>query len=407
MAYTNSSLVSYTKISPNRTPNRNHIIDTVTIHCVVGQCSVETLGSVFADSSREASSNYGVGYDGRIGMYVEEKDRSWCSSNASNDHRAITIEVASDTYHPYAVNDKAYNALIELLVDICKRNNIKQLKWKADKSLIGQVDKQNMTVHRWFDNKSCPGDYLYNRHGQIADAVNAKLGVVEAPTASSVPTSNNNLEFKVGDIVNFTGNKHYVSASATTGSNVRASKAKITAISKTGKHPYHVRSINDNGAFIAGVYGWVDADGISAIKTTTTTTTTTTNKIDTVKEVQSWANTNYKSGLLVDGIYGSVTKKALVKILQTEINQTYNKNLLVDGIFGAVTRAACPDLGEGDDNDVVSVLQAFLVCNGYANAYIDGDYGSLTCGAVKAYQSKNGLTPDGIAGKYTFTKLCG
>lgn len=174
---TNSPLVSYTKISPNRTSPRNHKIDTITIHCVVGQCSVETLGSIFEKPSRKASSNYGIGPDGRIGMYVEEKDRSWCSSNSLNDNRAITIEVASDTTHPYAVNDKAYNALINLLADICKRNNIKQLLWKADKSLVGQVDKQNMTVHRWFANKSCPGDYLYNKHAEIANEVNKKLGV--------------------------------------------------------------------------------------------------------------------------------------------------------------------------------------------------------------------------------------
>ena len=175
MAYTNSPLVNYTKISPNKTVNRNHAIDTITIHCVVGQCTVESLGEVFAPTTRKASSNYGIGKDGRIGMYVEEKDRSWCSSSSSNDHRAITIEVASDTKHPYKVNDAAYNSLITLLVDICKRNGIKELKWKADKALVGQVDKQNMTVHRWFANKSCPGDYLYNLHGQIAKEVNELL----------------------------------------------------------------------------------------------------------------------------------------------------------------------------------------------------------------------------------------
>lgn len=184
MAYTNSKLVNYTIISPNRSVNRNHKIDTISIHCVVGQCSVETLGSIFASTSKEASSNYGIGYDGQIGMYVEEKDRSWCTSSASNDNRAITIEVASDTYHPYRVNDTAYKSLIKLLVDICKRNNIKELKWKADKSLIGQVDKQNMTVHRWFANKSCPGDYLYNLHGQIAKEVNAQLSSGTTSTAN-------------------------------------------------------------------------------------------------------------------------------------------------------------------------------------------------------------------------------
>ena len=172
----NSSLVAYTKISPNRTSPRSHRIDTITIHCVVGQVTAESLGEVFAKKSRRASSNYGVDKDGRIGLYCEEKDRSWCSSSSSNDNRAITIEVASDTKPPYAVTDKAFNSLIELCADICKRNNIKQLLWKADKSLVGQVDKQNMTVHRWFANKDCPGEYLYSRHGEIARRVNEKLG---------------------------------------------------------------------------------------------------------------------------------------------------------------------------------------------------------------------------------------
>ena len=193
MAFTNSPLVSYTKISPNRTKNRNHAIDTITIHCVVGQCSVETLGNVFAPESRKASSNYGVGVDGRIGMYCEEKDRSWCSSNAANDHRAITIEVASDTKHPYAVNDKAYAALIDLCVDICQRNGIKKLVWSTNKNeRVNHLNGCNMTVHRDYTNKSCPGDYLYERHGAIADAVNARLNATvedktETPAETTLP----------------------------------------------------------------------------------------------------------------------------------------------------------------------------------------------------------------------------
>ena len=121
----NSPLISYTKISPNKTAPRNHAIDTITIHCVVGQLSVETMGNMFANRSFEASCNYCIGTDGRIGLIVEEKDRSWCTSSRANDNRAITIEVASDTYHPYAVNNKAYNSLINLITDICQRNNIK------------------------------------------------------------------------------------------------------------------------------------------------------------------------------------------------------------------------------------------------------------------------------------------
>lgn len=191
----NSSLVSYTKISPNKSSPRNHKIDTITIHCVVGQCSVETLGDIFASSSKQASSNYGIGPDGRIGMYVEEKDRSWCSSNGTNDNRAITIEVASDTTDPYKVTDEAFVSLIKLCADICKRNGIKELKWKADKSLIGQIDKQNMTVHRWFANKSCPGDYLYNRHGEIAKKVNAILNSDKKDTNIDNDVSKNNEDF--------------------------------------------------------------------------------------------------------------------------------------------------------------------------------------------------------------------
>ena len=186
MTMSNSPLVSYTKISPNKTSPRKYEIDTVTIHMVVGQASVETLGDIFAPTSRQASSNYGIGYDGRIGMYVEEKDRSWCTSSKENDHRAITIEVASDTTHPYAVNDAAYNALIDLLVDICQRNNIKKLLWQNDKNLIGQVDKQNMTIHKWFSNTSCPGQFLHEHHYDIAAKVNARLENKEVETMYKV-----------------------------------------------------------------------------------------------------------------------------------------------------------------------------------------------------------------------------
>lgn len=181
----NSPLVDYTRISPNKNSPRNHKIDTITIHCVVGQCTVETLGNIFAPTSRQASSNYGVGTDGKIGMYVEEKDRSWCSSNAANDNRAVTIEVASDTKHPYAVNDRAFAALLDLVTDICKRNGIKKLVWSSKKAdRVNHKNGCNMTVHRDYANKSCPGDYLYNRHGEIAAEVNRRLGVADtAPDA--------------------------------------------------------------------------------------------------------------------------------------------------------------------------------------------------------------------------------
>lgn len=203
MTYTNSPLVSYTKLSPNHSGTRTHAIDTITIHCVVGQCSVETLGNIFAPTSRKASSNYGIGSDGRVGLYVEEKNRSWCSSNAANDHRAVTIEVASDTKAPYAVGDKAYAALIDLVTDICKRNGIKKLVWSTDKNdRVNHVGGCNMTVHRDYANKSCPGDYLYNRHGAIAAAVNERLGVKSANKYSYDDTVNAMIEDGVTDKTN-------------------------------------------------------------------------------------------------------------------------------------------------------------------------------------------------------------
>lgn len=172
----NSPLVSYTKLSPNHSGKRKHAIDTISIHCMAGNLSVETCGNLFAKSEKQASSNYGIGSDGRIALYVDEANRSWCTSSSSNDNRAITIEVANSVAKdPWPVSDAAYKSLINLLVDICQRNNIPKLLWQGDKSLIGQVDKQNMTVHRWFAAKACPGDWLYNRHGQIAAEVNERL----------------------------------------------------------------------------------------------------------------------------------------------------------------------------------------------------------------------------------------
>ena len=180
VGYTNSPLVSYTKLSPNHSGQRTHAIDRITPHCVVGQCSVETLGNIFAPTKRQASCNYGIGADGRVGMYCEEKNRSWCSSSSANDQRAITIECASDTTAPYAFNDVVYNKLIELCVDICKRNGKTKLLWLGDKDKTlaynPAANEMVLTVHRWFANKSCPGDWMYQRMGDLAAKVTAKLG---------------------------------------------------------------------------------------------------------------------------------------------------------------------------------------------------------------------------------------
>lgn len=180
MAYTNSPMVAYTKLSPNHSGQRTHSIDRITPHCVVGQCTVEGLGEWFEKTSTQASSNYGIDKDGRVGLYVEEKNRSWCSSSNANDQRAVTIECASDTSEPYAFRDAVYQTLIKLCADICRRNGKKKLLWLADKDktldYTPAADEMVLTVHRWFANKSCPGNWMYERMGDLAAKVTAALG---------------------------------------------------------------------------------------------------------------------------------------------------------------------------------------------------------------------------------------
>lgn len=189
MAYTNSSLVSYTKLSPNHSGKRTHSIDRITPHCVVGQLSAESICGCFTSTSRQASCNYGIGTDGRVSLCVEEKNRSWCSSSNANDQRAVTIECASDMKAPYAMNSKVYESLIKLCTDICKRNGKKKLLWLGSKSKAlnypPKSDEMVITVHRWFANKSCPGDWLYSRLDDLAEKVTKNL----SGTATSTPTT--------------------------------------------------------------------------------------------------------------------------------------------------------------------------------------------------------------------------
>lgn len=169
----NSPLVSFTRISPNSNNPRNHKIDTITIHHMAGNLTVESLGATFADPNRQASSNYGVGTDGRIGLYVDEANRSWCSSSRENDHRAITIEVANDSREPdWHVSDKALEATIALCADICKRNGIKKLNFTGDKT-------GNLTLHKYFAATECPGKYLESKMPYIVEQVNSKIGAVK------------------------------------------------------------------------------------------------------------------------------------------------------------------------------------------------------------------------------------
>ena len=206
----NSSLVNYTQFSPNCSKPRNHSIDKITIHHMAGNLTVEQCGGVFAPSSREASANYGIGTDGRVGLYVDEANRSWCSSNSANDNRAVTIEVANDEVGgDWHVSDTALAKLITLCSDICKRNDIAKLNYTGDKS-------GNLTMHKWFAATACPGPYLESKFPDIAEQVNALLGsssdTAETPTTFQpyrVRVTIPNLNIRKGPGTNYGTIGHY------------------------------------------------------------------------------------------------------------------------------------------------------------------------------------------------------
>ena len=270
----NSSLVDYTKLSPNHSGQRIHSIDRITPHCVVGQCSVETLGSIFMTNG--ASCNYGIGTDGRVLLCVDEKNRSWCSSSNANDQRAVTIECASDTYAPYAMNSKVYNTLVKLCTDICKRNGKKKLLWFGSESKTlnysPKSDEMIITVHRWFANKSCPGDWLYSRLGDLASKVTKNLG-----GTTNSESEENTMEAKLNDKNNF----------------VWVVKKDLILLKKLG---VITQGVDDNYMFGKGT-------------------------LEAIKQVQK------KAGIKVDGICGTETVKAIGKLLSNAVSKTNSAEL--------------------------------------------------------------------------------
>ncbi len=336
----NSTLVDCIVRSPNHSGQRTHSIDTLTPHCVVGQLTAETIGACFP-AGRDASCNYGIGLDGRVCLIVDECNRSWCSSSNSNDQRAITIECASDMKEPYAMKSAVYEKLVKLCADICKRNGKTKVLWLGSKEkTLAYTPKSNemvLTAHRWFANKSCPGDWLYSRYGDLANRINALLGSNSSGGSDNTGNGSGSVMYRVqsgtyskkanaeaqaakmkaagfetiiknagglykvqtgayskkanaeaqlakvkaagfdafittngggsaaseivkGDVVQFAGGPHYVSATAVSSSgSPKAGPAKVTQIAKGAKHPYHIVHTNSQ----SDVYGWVDADKVS------------------------------------------------------------------------------------------------------------------------------------------------
>ena len=321
MSYTNSPLVTYTNITKNKTSPRNHVIDTITIHCIVGQGTAKQGCDYFATTDRECSANYVVGKDGSIGLSVEEKDRSWCSSNATNDHRAVTIEVASDTTSPYAVTDAAYNALIKLVADICKRNNIKKLVWSTSKAdRVNHRNGCNMTVHRDFANKSCPGDYLYNRHGKIAEAVNKILNAGGDKAEIDTPVASSTLyRVQAGAYKN--------KANATAQLNkVKAKGFDAYIVEADGYYKIQVGAYSVRKNATAQLKK-VKAAGFTAVITTVTSKTapTTQQTTDNAKIIWAFLTGKGLNAFAVAGIMGNL--KAESALNPKNLQQTYEKKL--------------------------------------------------------------------------------
>lgn len=245
MAYTNSKLVSYTRLSPNCSKPRNNSIKKITIHHMAGNLSVETCGELFANRKRQASSNYGIGTDGRIALYVEEKNRSWCSSSAANDNQAITIEVANDEIGgSWHVSDKAYKSLIALCVDICKRNGIKELIFTGDAS-------GNLTQHNYFAATACPGEYLKSKFPEIAKEVNKQLKPAATTTAPAAKTlyrvrkSWKDAKSQIGAYADLDNAKAAAKKAGAGYSVYDASGKKIYTVGATAKTNYKVKVTTD------------------------------------------------------------------------------------------------------------------------------------------------------------------
>lgn len=305
-----SSLVNYTKLSPNCSSRNGARICKITPHHMAGNLTIEQCAEVFQNSSRQASANYGIGSDGRIGCYVDENDRSWASANYDNDRQAITIEVANDEIGGnWHVSDKALESLINLCVDICKRYNFKLI--------YDETPNGSLTRHNMFVNTTCPGPYLQSKFPYIAEEVNKRLGG----------------------------------------------------------------------------------------QSTSTPTTSTTSGDETIKYIQNKLNARYNASLNVDGIFGPLTKKAMVKGLQIELNTQCGARLNIDGIFGSLTKSACPNVKQGMKGNITWLIQARLYTLGFNTNGVDGIYGSGTKNAVAKYQSSVNIASDGICGKNTFEKL--
>lgn len=297
----NSAMVSHTHISPNRSHPRNHRIDKITVHhmAIVGG-TVEQCGNVFAPTSREASSNYGIGVDGRVGLYVDEGDRSWASSNKTNDNRAVTIEVANDGGAPdWHVSDASWNSLVELCADICRRNSIDRLIWTGDAN-------GNLTCHYMFAATACPGPYLKGRMAELATAVNAKLGGGSAPAPAPQPAPS----WSCGPLGSDTSiwgplfTRELQRQRGTTVDGIVSGQPRVNS-----KYFWAVEDATRQ-------FGSCGSDLIRSIQRLTGVAADGFYGPNSIKAHQRWLNAKVGAGLAVDGYHGKATNRAMAEAMK-------------------------------------------------------------------------------------------
>lgn len=373
----NSSLVNHVHLSPNYTPMSNKKNEVIVIHHMAGKLTVEQCGNVFAPASRKASSNYGVDGNGRIGLYVEEKNRSWATSSRAIDSRAITIEVANSVAGGnWPVSDKAMTSLINLCVDICKRNGIPRLNYTGDKS-------GNLQMHKWYAATGCPGAYLESKFPYIANEVNKRLN---GNTTPSLPESSGTYTVQKGDTLSSIARKY-----GTTYQKL----AELNGIQDPSK------------IYVGQVLKVTGSSAPSLPEIKPETPSTSVNQI--VKDGQIHARNFAAPGLNADGIRGANTIKAGIKVLQQGMNLDYGAGLALDGIWGSKSEAALGNhtVRRGERQYMVTALQILLMLKGYYPNGVEnpGHFGAGCEKAVRQYQKDHGIGVDGVAGYKTFKSL--
>lgn len=232
----NSKLATskYPAHKDNYTNGRSKKIDIITPHHMAGKLTARECGFIFQNKNRKASSNYGIGYDGEIALYVNESDTSWCNSNWDSNCRSVTIEVSnSSNGGNWLVSDKSLNSLISLMADIAKRNGMGKL-----------IKGKNVTWHSMYKNTNCPGPYLLSKLDYIIEEANKINNEVIVSSASS--------KYKVGDLIILNGYLYRDSMGSGRGAKKVNYKGKITIINTAGTKPYHIDKL-----------GWISEDSIS------------------------------------------------------------------------------------------------------------------------------------------------